>query len=220
MATDDPIGSLERRLDALERENARLRRQLPPELLPEDPAFNPTAFRGALMFYQMLMYIPFALAFGGTLLLPKLMPGLTRITVAGISLFDMAGMGTNHPGFGFGIIACGGLALGVIAAGGGAVGGLAIGGGAVGIVALGGGAFGLFAFGGGAIGYVAIGGGALGRYVLAGSGRGRAVFSFRRQDREAVELFTRYLPRFRDAMARPLPVVPVETDPDDPASQS
>jgi hypothetical protein len=102
---------------------------------------------------------------------------------------------------GFGLLSVGGLAVGGIALGGGALGLIACGGGAVGLIALGGGAIGLIAIGGGAVGYLAIGGGACGVYVLAGDGAGRYVLSRRRQDKEAVELFCRYLPRLRDAFA-------------------
>lgn len=89
--------------------------------------------------------------------------------------------------------------------GGGAIGLIACGGGAVGLIACGGGAIGLIAIGGGALGYVAIGGGAVGVYVLAGDGAGRYVLSRNRQDREAIGLFCRYLPRLRAAFSEDPP---------------
>jgi hypothetical protein len=50
---------------------------------------------------------------------------------------------------------------------------------------------------GGAAGYITLGAGGIGRYVLAMSGLGRYLFTQNRQDREAVELFCRWLPRLR-----------------------
>ncbi len=117
---------------------------------------------------------------------------------------------TNEPGITAGIVAVGGMAIGLIAVGGLAVGILAIGGGAVGmfafggaaagLVAIGGGAVGLIAVGGGAVGYITLGAGGIGRYVMAMSGLGRYLFTLKRQDREAVELFCRWLPRLRQAI--------------------
>ncbi|MHC1767512.1 MAG: hypothetical protein AB9869_25080 [Verrucomicrobiia bacterium] len=91
--------------------------------------------------------------------------------------------------------------IGLLSIGGLAVGGLALGGGAIGLIACGGGAVGLIAWGGGSLGYVAIGGGAVGVYVLAGDGAGRYVLSRSRQDREAIDLFCRYLPRLRTSFS-------------------
>lgn len=102
---------------------------------------------------------------------------------------------TNDPGITAGIIAIGGAAVGVIAVGGFAVGVIAVGGSAVGLIAFGGGAIGVIAVGGGAVGYYSLGAGAVGRYVLAYAGLGRYLFTLNRRDREAVELFCRWLPR-------------------------
>ncbi len=51
---------------------------------------------------------------------------------------------------------------------------------------------------GGAAGYIALGAGGIGRYVLAFGGQGRYLFTQDRRDREAVELFCRWLPRLRE----------------------
>ncbi len=55
----------------------------------------------------------------------------------------------------------------------------------------------MIAIGGGAVGFVTMGVGGIGRYVLAFGGLGRFLFTQHRQDREAVELFCRWLPRLR-----------------------
>ncbi|HOB73386.1 MAG TPA: hypothetical protein PKG54_02570 [Phycisphaerae bacterium] len=200
---------LARRMDLLERENERLRRQIEGVVGPDNPCFSQAAFQKALRFYLFVFMLPLQLLFVLFVLLPLLPSLLPNLPMIGpIPLFDSAGTGTNHPGIGLGIIAFGGLAVGVIAIGGGAVGLVAIGGGAIGLVALGGGAVGVFAFGGGAAGYIAIGGGAFGRYALGPNAYGKAVFSMRRQDPEAVQFFVRWLPRLRAAITTPLPVVP------------
>lgn len=207
----DPQAELERRIDLLERENARLRRRMEGVLGPDNPCFDSVAFMKALRRYLFSIMLPMELMVP-LLILVSVRPGIlpTNVMLGPIPLFDPAGFGTSHPGIGMGIIAFGGLAVGVVAMGGGAIGVLAIGGGAVGVLALGGGSFGFIALGGGAVGYIAIGGGAVGRYALGGSGAGKAVFSLRRQDPEAVEFFVRWLPRLRAAVTTPLPVVPLE----------
>ena len=130
-----------------------------------------------------------------------------------------------------GIISVGAVAVGVVAIGACSVGVFALGAGAVGIFAFGGFSAGIFAFGGNAIGVVALGAGtsyggidkwsaprgrfdigravgmvamgptARGRYTLSYAGKGRYMFSLNRQDEEAVALFTRWLPKFRDVFS-------------------
>lgn len=202
---------LTRRMDLLERENLRLRRQIEDLVGPENPCFDPTAFRRALGFYMLVLMLPMELLMVPLIILlsiPGLLPPLPAI--GSIRLFDRAGIGTSHPGIGLGIVAFGGLSVGVVAFGGFAVGLVALGGGAIGVLAIGGGSFGLIAFGGGAVGYIAIGGGAVGRYALGQNAYGKAVFCMKRQDPDAVEFFVRWLPRLKAAVTTPLPVVPVD----------
>jgi hypothetical protein len=97
--------------------------------------------------------------------------------------------------FGVGVISFGGF--GVIAVQG--IGIVSVGGAGLGVIALGGAACGVIAIGGAAVGYVAIGGGAVGVYVLGASGAGRYVLSKRRQDAEAVALFSKWVPGVRKA---------------------
>ncbi len=115
----------------------------------------------------------------------------------GIAEYSLPVQTTNDPRITAGIIAIGGAAFGVIAVGGGAIGVIAIGGGAVGVIAFGGGAIGLIAAGGGAVGYFALGAGGIGRYVLAYGGLGQYLFTLKRRDPEAVDLFCRFLQRLR-----------------------
>jgi hypothetical protein len=206
------IDDLQRRIEQLEEENQRLREKLEPLLGgPENPCFDPTKFQRAyqrMMLTVMLpLYVCAMLAVPLSLSARKFLP---RMYVAGVPLADFAGIGTRHPGIGFGIMAFGGLAVGVVAFGGGAVGVLAVGGGAVGILAIGGGSFGVIALGGGAVGIVAVGGGALGYYALGQRGYGKYVLGLNRQDEQAIELFCRYFPRLRDAVTQPMPVIPVK----------
>lgn len=128
--------------------------------------------------------------------------GTSSVTVLGLPLYDW-GMPLGYFHFAFGVIAFGALAAGILACGFGAIGLVAVGLGAVGVIAVGGGAVGIIAVGAGAWGYIAIGGRACGKWVLARQGRGRFVFCATRQDTPAVEVFTRWLPRLRDAFASP-----------------
>lgn len=206
--------ALARRLDLLERENDRLRRQIEDIVGPDNPCFDRGAFQRAMRFYMLALTVPLQfLIVPVMLLVPFLAGSLPRLPMIGpVPLLDWGGIGTSHPGLGFGIVALGGLSVGVVAVGGGAVGVVALGGGAIGLVAFGGGAVGLLALGGGSAGYIAIGGVALGRYALGQSAYGKAVFSARRQDPEAVRLFSRWLPRLKQAVTTPLPVIPLNRD--------
>jgi len=209
---DSPHDDLLKRIELLERENARLRRRADALLGPDKPDFDMLEFGRAMRFYSLAYLLPVILIVQAlvplALAFPQYVPRYEMLP--GLPFFDAGGAGGSHPGMGLGVIAFGGLAIGVVAIGGGAIGVVAIGGAAVGLIAIGGGAFGVIAVGGGAIGYIAIGGGGLGRFVLAGDGRGKAVLSRRRQDAEAVEFFTRYFPRFKRAFTAPMPVIPVD----------
>jgi len=204
--TDD---ALRRRLDVLESENARLKQRVKAVFGTDNPAFDPHAFQKAIRRYMAWSWLPMVVAMPLMVLATSGKLTVPRIPVGPTVLIDPGGMYSGYPGIGMGLIAAGGLAVGIVAVGGFAIGVLAIGGGAIGVFAIGGGAVGIVALGGGAVGLIAMGGGAFGRYVLAGNGAGRFVFSLKRQDRPAVEFFTRYLPRFKNAITKPMPVVPL-----------
>ena len=94
-----------------------------------------------------------------------------------------------------GVVAFGGLARGLIAVGGLALGCVSLGGCSLGLLfALGGFALGGIAVGGAAIGLVAIGGGALGYYACGGGAFGNFVVSAIRQDPEAIQFFSDWIP--------------------------
>ncbi len=89
-----------------------------------------------------------------------------------------------------GVFAVGGLARGVVALGGLSLGLVSFGGMAIGLLlAIGGGAVGGLALGGAAAGGVAVGGAAAGRYACGGGAYGTAVISPTRSDPEALEFF-------------------------------
>ena len=207
----DDFQDLQRRIERLEDENQRLREKLEPLLGgPENPCFDPRKFQRAYARIMLTVMLPLYLAAMFTVPLGMAARRfLPRMTIAGIPLTDIAGIGTRHPGIGIGIVAAGGAGIGVVGFGGLGVGLVAVGGGAIGIVAFGGGSIGLIALGGGAVGYIAVGGGACGYYALGQRGYGKYVFALNRQDDEAIEFFCRYWPRLRDAVTRPMPVIPV-----------
>jgi hypothetical protein len=200
---------LARRLDMLERENDRLRRQVEHLVGPDNPCFDRSAFQRAMRFYMMVLLLPLYLLFVPAVLAGTMPQLFSKMPMIGsVPILSFAGLGSHHPGIGLGLLAFGGLGVGVVGVGGMGVGIIALGGGAVGLLALGGGSLGVIAIGGGAVGYIAIGGGAVGRYVLAAqSGHGKAVFSARRQDPEAVAFFVRWMPRLKAAVTTPLPVI-------------
>jgi hypothetical protein len=164
---------------------------------------NQERFQRTLTKYLVWLWVPFGILFGLMLMnqgLHRDVLGDLSGQILGVPLIATNGSESFSGCAGIGLLSIGGLAMGGIALGGGAIGLIACGGGAVGLIACGGGAIGLIAVGGGAMGYVAIGGGAGGVYVLAGEGKGRYVLSRSRQDKEAVELFCRYLPRLRESV--------------------
>ena len=205
---DQTQTELHQRIEMLELENAHLRKHVAAFIGEPRPGFDIMAFQTALRFYTMMAMLPAFLLFTVTFLPRGSLPVL--YVAEGIPLLDVAGHASGYPGLGLGLIAFGGLAVGGLAVGGGAVGVIAVGGGSIGLVAIGGGSLGVVAVGGGACGVIAVAGGGLGYYLLAGGGRGRYCLTLKRQDPEAVALFTRYLPRLKRAFTGPLPVIPVE----------
>jgi hypothetical protein len=209
--SEDPkVEELLRRVDLLERDNQRLREKMEPVLGPDNPNFDPRKFMKALQRVILITTLPIYLV--PLLVIPATMmkispPALPRI--GPLPLVDFAGIGTRHPGLGFGILAFGGAAFGLVAVGGFGVGVIALGGGAIGVVAIGGGSVGLIAIGGGAVGYVAVGGGACGVYAIGQKAYGKHVLAMNRQDPEAIEFFKRWIPGLRDAVTSPMPVIPV-----------
>ena len=127
---------------------------------------------------------------------------------------------------GIGFIAVGAISVGVVAIGACSVGVISVGAGSVGIVAVGAFSVGIFAFGGNSFGIIAIGAGtrhgyevgprgrfdigravgviaigpeAHGVYTLSYEGKGVHMLSPHHQDADAVALFTRWMPKFKEA---------------------
>ena len=129
---------------------------------------------------------------------------------------------------GIGFIAVGAISVGVVAIGACSVGVVSMGACSVGIVAVGAFSIGIFAFGGNSFGVIAIGAGtgygyeigprgrfdigravgviaigpeAHGVYTLSYTGRGVYTLSPDRQDADAVALFTRWMPKFKEVLS-------------------
>ena len=106
-----------------------------------------------------------------------------------------------------GFVAMGSLPLGIVSSGILPIGVFAFGATACGIIAIGGGcAIGVVAIGTNSIGVVAIGYNAMGVYVLSyrdneAKNKGKYMFSPERQDAKAVALFTRWMPKLKNAFA-------------------
>ena len=100
-----------------------------------------------------------------------------------------------------GFVAIGSLPIGIVSIGIISVGVFACGATACGIIAFGSGAVGVIAIGMNAVGVVAIGYNAMGIYALSyrAKNRGRYIFSPERQDAKAVILFTRWMPKLKNA---------------------
>jgi hypothetical protein len=213
VGTDDLQASLLRRVEALERENDRLRQQLEPLVgtLPEyNPNFHPGEFMKALRRTLLAVMLPLQLLAPVVVLLAAFSPRvIPPMQVGPLPLVDFAGVGTRHPGLGMGIVAVGGIAFGVVSVGGLGTGVIAFGGGSIGLVAIGGGSVGVIALGGGAVGFIAVGGGACGYYALAQRATGKYALALNRQDPEAVEFFRRWIPSISRAVTNPMPVLPV-----------
>ncbi len=205
----DEREAADRRMELLERENARLKGRLSDVGLEDNPNFNPGAFQKAQQYYARYLVVPFLLVMPLMIAAQQGWLPFKDVSIGPLPMVD-TGNSASHRGVGIGIIALGGLSIGVVAVGGMSVGVIAMGGGAVGLIAIGGGAAGVLAVGGGAVGVYAVGGGAAGKYVLAGNGVGKYVFSMKRQDAEAVAFWTRWLPRLRAAVTNPMPVIPVD----------
>jgi hypothetical protein len=166
---------LERRVESLEAEVARLRRV----------RYRSIRKRASFELFGMPAY---DIALG-----PDFEKGEVRGHARGfVAIGDIA----------TGVLAVGGLARGLVAVGGLAVGAVSLGGMAIGLaLALGGAAIGSLAIGGGAAGGVAVGGGAVGYYAVGGGAAGKYVWSAERRDREVEELFECYhLPPPREMM--------------------
>jgi len=103
-----------------------------------------------------------------------------------------------------GLIALGGVARGGIVLGGLALGGIAFGGCGIGILSFAGLALGYFAIGGLAIGNAAIGGLAVGYYAMGGAAIGKFIISPLHHDAQALEFFSKLLPRVPIPPLRPL----------------
>lgn len=209
-----------RRLEQLERENARLREKIEPVLGPDNPNFKPQIFLKVLNRTIALAMIPLWLGLGSMFFINYVTPALKTATVGGVPLFSFAGQGGKVRGMGVGLISYGGVAIGAIAVGGVGVGLIAFGGGAVGVVAVGGGACGIVAVGGGAFGFIALGGGATGYFAMGQRARGKYVLGLNRQDEEAIEFFRRYVPGLRRALTNPMPVILLEPREEPRASAS
>ncbi len=104
-----------------------------------------------------------------------------------------------------GLVAIGSLSIGTVSNGVLSVGIFAVGSTACGVVAIGGGAaVGVIAIGTNAIGVVSIGYNAMGIYALSykdQKNRSRYLLSPERQDAKAVRLFTRWMPKLKNAFA-------------------
>lgn len=196
-----------RRLDQLERENARLREKLEPLVGPDNPNFKPQEFVKVLQRTILIAMIPVWVAVIAMPAANYFAPKLKFANVGGIPVFSMAGKGGKVTGVGTGIIAFGGLAVGAVAVGGVAFGLIAIGGSAIGVVAIGGGAVGVIAIGGGSVGFIAVGGGATGYFAMGQKARGKYVLAFNRQDDRAIEFFRRFVPGLQRALTNPMPVI-------------
>jgi hypothetical protein len=210
--TKDAQASLLLRVEALERDNERLRQQLEPLVgpLPEyNPNFHPAEFIKALRRTLLVLLLPIQLLVPVVVLAAVFAPKIPPVNVGPLPLLDIGGAKTRHPGIGMGVVAVGGAAFGVVAMGGLGIGVIAIGGGAVGLVAFGGGSVGVIAIGGGAVGFVAVGGGASGYYAMGQRARGKYVLAFNRQDSEAVDFFKRWIPGVARAVTNPMPVLPM-----------
>ena len=202
-----------RRLEQLERDNARLREKIEPVLGPDNPNFKPQVFLKVLNRTVLVAMIPLWLGLGSMFFVNYVTPAIKTATVGGIPLFSFAGQGGKVRGIGIGLISYGGVAVGAVALGGVGVGLLAFGGCAFGVVAVGGGAFGLIAVGGGAFGIVAVGGGATGYFALGQKARGKYALGLNRQDQEAIDFFVKYVPGLRRAVTNPMPVILLDPQP-------
>jgi hypothetical protein len=196
-----------RRLDQLERENARLREKLEPVLGPDNPNFKPQVFAKVLNRTILLAMIPLWLGIASMFVVNFVTPAIKTMTIGGVPLFSFAGQGGKVRGIGMGLVSYGGLSFGAIAVGGFSFGLIACGGFAVGVVAVGGGAVGIVAIGGGAVGFIAIGGGATGYFAMGQKAHGKYALGLNRQDQEAIDFFRRYVPGLRNALTNPMPVI-------------
>jgi hypothetical protein len=205
---NDPDALL-RRIEQLERDNARLREKIEPILGPDNPNFHPKPFVSVLNRTVMIAMIPLWLGLMSAFVVEYAAPALKGARIGSVPVFSFAGSGGGIRGIGLGLISFGGFSFGAIAIGGLGVGLIAFGGGALGVVAVGGGAVGVIAIGGGAFGFIALGGGATGYYAMGKQAHGKYALGLNRQDQEALDFFVRYVPGLRRAITNPMPVIPL-----------
>lgn len=207
----DDLQSLRERLEHLERENQRLREKMEPILGPDNPCFDVKRFQKTMGRNMVLFMTPMYLMAALTVASIFATPSMGRMHLFSVRVIDFSGMNTRHPGLGLGWLAIGGASLGAVSCGGLGVGLISFGGASVGVIAIGGGSVGIIAIGGGALGVIAIGGGACGYYALGvQKGAGKYVVTLNRQDPEAVEFFTRWIPGLRNVFTTAMPVIPIE----------
>jgi len=155
--------------------------------------FNSETFKKVLLFYLIILSVTWGVlvlsGFGFPLVL-KAIPH-SRLAIGDIV------SGITAIGF----VAIGSLSIGIVSIGIISVGVFAFGATACGIIAFGSGAVGVIAIGMNAVGVVAIGYNATGTYTLSYrvTNRGRYIFSPERQDAKAVVLFTRWMPKLKNA---------------------
>jgi len=210
-AGESELESLRQRVDLLERENQRLREKLEPIFGADNPCFDPAIFRRVLSTRVLMLMLPMFLMPLLPMFLAISRSVVPRWYLGGVPVLDVMGHASGYKGLGLGLVAYGGVGVGVVACGGGAIGVIACGGGAVGLVAVGGGALGVVAIGAGALGVVALGAGAAGYYALGQQAVGKYILCMRRQDPEAIEFFTRFIPALRRALTTAMPVIPLKS---------
>jgi hypothetical protein len=204
--------ALLRRLEQLERDNARLREKLEPLVGPDNPNFKPQEFLKVLQRTIIVALIPVWVSVMTLPALHYLAPGWKNARVGGVPIFSMGGNGGKVRGVGMGVVSFGGVSVGAVAVGGMSIGLLAVGGCSAGVVAFGGASIGVIAVGGGACGVVAVGGGACGYFAIGQKARGKYVLAFNRQDEQAVAFFRRFIPGLSRALTNPIPVILLEPE--------
>ena len=161
-----------------------------------ETTFNTETFKRTFRSYLIMLGVTWGvLVFGGfglTLVLEIIPYGRLVIgkVVSGIVAIGFVAIGNLNIGF----LSSGLLSVGIFS----------FGATACGIIAIGPAAIGLLSVGMNAIGVVAIGYNTMGVYVLSYSAKskGRYMFSPERQDAKAVALFTRWIPKLREAFVR------------------
>ena len=155
--------------------------------------FNSETFKKTLLFYLIMLSVAWGVLVLSGFGLPLVLKAIphSRLAIGEI----VSGITA------IGLVAMGSLSIGIVSIGIISVGVLACGATACGIIAFGTGAVGVIAIGMNAVGVVAIGYNAMGIYTLSYrvKNRGRYIFSPERQDAKAVVLFTRWMPKLKNA---------------------